>query len=173
MRHTGALTRRGSAARPVANVLSSCRSCSEVRYGEMEHARVTSHVTKKRMTLWCVPWDWERCAWWTLSTTKVPAGVVKRETKLQVADTSGWLHFYPGHLALQKVHFRAMRTDVARGALSTPQGSSPHLTEQSRHAAGGTACRDCLARSGRAIHVVEGSPRLALFTWRRHRMLSE
>ena len=55
---------------------------------------------------------------------------------------TGWLHFYPGHLALQKVHFRAMRTDVARGALSTLQGFDPHLTELWAHTVGGTACAD-------------------------------
>ena len=51
---------------------------------------------------------------------------------------------------------------VTRGALSTLQGSDPHLTEQSQHAVGGTACWDCLVRSGRAIRVVERAPRLAL-----------
>ena len=75
----------------MANVLSSCRSCSEVRYGEREHARVTSHVTKKRMTLCGVcrgtGSDVPGGLW---STTKVPAGVVKRKREyvgLQVADT--------------------------------------------------------------------------------------
>ena len=42
------------------------------------------------------------------------------------AGGGGWLHFYPGQIALQKVHFRAMRTDVARGQRSTLQGCSPH-----------------------------------------------
>ena len=60
----------------------------------------------------------------------------------------------PGKSVTNGSFSRRMRlacAHVARGERSTLQGFDPHLTEQSRHAAGGTACRDCLARSGRAI----------------------
>ena len=89
--HWSANKERVRSTASVASVLSSCRSCSEVRYGEREHARVTSHVTKKRMTLCGVcrgtGSDVPGGLW---STTKVPAGVVKRKREyvgLQVADT--------------------------------------------------------------------------------------
>ena len=44
------------------------------------------------------------------------------------------------------VHFRDACADVARGALSTLQGSDPHLTELWAHTVGGTACAGSLNR---------------------------
>ena len=52
--------------------------------------------------------------------------------------TLGWLHFYPGQKRACVVNH--LCAHVARGALSTLQGSDPHLTELWVHTVGGTAC---------------------------------
>ena len=88
-------------------------------------------------------------------------------------NSYGWLHFYFGHLALQKVHF-------ARCGRTSHGGPSPR-SRALIHISPSSGCTQWVApraqiaqpRPGRAIRVVKRGRQLALSTWRRHRMLSE
>ena len=87
--------------------------------------------------------------------------------------STGWLHFYPGQKRNEWFTF-ATHARMSRGAPSPRSRALIHISPS----CGPTQwvaprARIAQPRSGRAIRVVERAPRLALSTWRRHRMLSE
>ena len=85
----------------------------------------------------------------------------------------GWLHFYLRQKRNEWFTF-ATHARKSRGGPSPRSRALIHISPS-------CGCTQWVApraqiaqpRSGRAIRVVEREPRLALSTWRRHRMLSE
>ena len=85
----------------------------------------------------------------------------------------GWLHFYLRQKRNEWFTF-ATHARMSRGGSAPRSRALIHISPSCGHTQWvAPRVRIAQPRSGRAIRVVQGCPRLALFTWRRHRMLSE
>ena len=102
--------------------------------------------------MWCVPWDWERCAWWTLEHDEGSSRC--RQTKERVCRLAGCRHRLQGRggAKIQKEIYRrhahgqrrttARCLSCSRGCPSPRPRASPRSTalrSSPAHVAGRTA----------------------------------